>query len=248
MLLGVETDCQTSVPSITGLDKLSAMSSSSDAPLGVIGVVDAVTARLRTRILTGELAPASAVTEAFVADEYGVARPSAKAAIEQLVAAGLLVRSAHRSARVVAIDPATVRDVYRTRTRLESAALRELAGQRDAPSAAHEANAEIAALPPGPDSRTVDPDLRFHLALIEALHSERTSRMYRSVLDEVRLCMAQVQGRRLLDAEVIAAQHAEILDAIAAGDADRASSVLHHHLGAAEERLVEALRDDASAF
>ncbi len=223
------------------------MSSTSDAPLGVIGVVEAVAARLRTRILSGELAPASAVTEAFVAEEYGVARPSAKAAIEQLVAAGLLIRSAHRSARVIAIDPNTVRDVYRTRIRLESAALRELAGRRDAPAAAHDANAEIAALPSGPDARSVDPDLRFHLALIEALHSERTSRMYRSVLDEVRLCMAQVQGRRLLDAEVIAAQHAEILDAITAGDADRASAVLHHHLGAAEERLVDALGGDPVA-
>lgn len=215
-----------------------------DAPLGVVGVVEAVTARLRVRILHGELAPSTPVTEAFVAEEYGVARPSAKAAIEQLVAAGLLLRSAHRSARVVSIDPETVRDVYRTRARLESAALRELAARREAPDEATRANAEILALPPGPDARTVDPDLRFHTALIDALRSERTGRMYRSVLDEVRLCMAQVQGRRLLESEVIAAQHAEILDAVADGDAARATAVLSRHLSSAEERLVDAL--DAS--
>ncbi|ALX66850.1 GntR family transcriptional regulator [Microbacterium sp. XT11] len=218
------------------------MTDAPDAELGVVGVVDAVTSRLRARILTGEIRPGEPLTEAAVSQTYGVARPSAKAAIEQLVGAGLLVRSAHRSARVVAIDPDTVSDVYRTRTRLESAALRELAATRTVPHAAVSANAEIQAMPPGPDPATVDPDHRFHAALIDALGSERTTRMYRSVTDEVRLCMAQVQGRRLLDAAVIAAEHAAILDALQEGDAERAAAVLSGHLGSAEDRLVDALR------
>lgn len=212
-----------------------------DADLGVIGVVDAVTARLRSRILSGDIRSGAPLTEAAVSMAYGVARPSAKAAIEQLVASGLLARTAHRSARVVGIDPETVRDVYRTRARLESAALRELALSRTVPASAVAANEEIAAMPPGPGAATVDPDLRFHTALIDALESERTGRMYRSVIDEVRLCMAQVQGRQLLDASAIAEQHAGILDAVAGGDGERAAELLHAHLSAAEQRLVEAL-------
>lgn len=214
---------------------------STESSLGVVGVVDAVTARLRLRILSGDLRSGTPVTEASVSETYAVARPSAKAAIEQLVAAGLLVRTAHRSARVVWIDPRTVRDVYRTRTRLESAALRELAEIRLVPQRAIDANAELLAMAPGPDPATVDPDLRFHTALIDALESERTERMYRSVLDEARMCMAQVQGRKLLDAADIAAQHAEILDALREGDAERATSILRAHLSSAEARLVEAL-------
>lgn len=220
------------------------MTTTSEAPLGIIGVVDAVTVQLRRRILSGEIRSGAPVTEAAVSQTFGVARPSAKAAIEQLVANGLLVRTAHRSARVVGIDPETARDVYRTRARLESAALRELATTRTVPQGAVDANAEILGMPPGPDPATVDPDLRFHTALIDALESERTGRMYLSVLDEVRLCMAQVQGRRLLDASVIAAQHAEILDAVASGDGQRAAALLEAHLSSAEERLVEALDAD----
>jgi DNA-binding GntR family transcriptional regulator len=144
----------------------------------------------------------------------------------------------------VDIDADTVRDVYRTRARLESAALRELARSRTVPDAARTANAELLAMPPGPDPATVDPDLRFHTALIDALESDRTGRMYRSVLDEVRLCMAQVQGRRLLDAEQIAAQHAAMLDAVAAGDGDLAADLLSAHLLSAQERLVDALSRD----
>ncbi|PRA83229.1 GntR family transcriptional regulator [Microbacterium sp. MYb66] len=220
------------------------MTVTSEAPLGIVGVVDAVTAQLRGRILSGEIRSGAPLTEAAVSQTFGVARPSAKAAIEQLVAAGLLVRTAHRSARVVGIDPGTVRDVYRTRARLESAALRDLAADRTVPQAALDANAEILAMPPGPDPATVDPDLRFHTALIDALESDRTGRMYRSLLDEVRLCMAQVQGRRLLDAAAIAAQHADILDAVASGDGQRAAALLDAHLSSAEERLVEALGAD----
>jgi DNA-binding GntR family transcriptional regulator len=220
------------------------MTTTSEAPLGVVGVVDAVTAQLRGRILSGEIRSGAPLTEAAVSQTFGVARPSAKAAIEQLVASGLLVRTAHRSARVVGIDSETVRDVYRTRARLESAALRELAVSRVVPPTAREANAEILAMPPGPDPATVDPDLRFHTALIDALESERTGRMYRSVLDEVRLCMAQVQGRQLLDAAVIAAQHAAILDAVESGDGERAAELLVAHLSSAEERLVEVLDAD----
>ncbi|KKX97781.1 GntR family transcriptional regulator [Microbacterium sp. Ag1] len=220
------------------------MSTTSEAPLGVVGVVDAVTAQLRGHILSGAIRSGSPITEAAVSQSFGVARPSAKAAIEQLVASGLLVRTAHRSARVVDIDSVTVRDVYRTRTRLESAALRELAASKSVPAAALAANAEIMAMPGGPDPATVAPDLRFHTALIDALDSERTGRMYRSVLDEVRLCMAQVQGRRLLDAADIAAQHADILDAVASGDGERAAALLEAHLSSAEDRLVEALDAD----
>jgi DNA-binding GntR family transcriptional regulator len=217
------------------------MTSDPAARLGVVGVVDAVTRRLRDQILRGEIGADLALTEAKVSASFGVARPSAKAAIEQLVASGLLVRTAHRSARVVAIDPEMVRDVYRTRMRLESAALRELARERAVPDAARAANADLLAMPAAADTATVDPDLRFHTALIDAVGSDRTSRMYRSVLDEVRLCMTQVQGRRLLEAAAIAQQHAAILDAVDAGDADRAATLLADHLGAAEERLVEAL-------
>ncbi|MGW9156286.1 MULTISPECIES: GntR family transcriptional regulator [unclassified Microbacterium] len=220
------------------------MTTTSDAPLGIVGVVDAVTVQLRGRILSGEIRSGEPLTEAAVSQTFGVARPSAKAAIEQLVATGLLVRTAHRSARVVGIDADTVRDVYRTRVRLESAALRELAATGTVPDAARDANAEILAMPGGPDPATVDPDLRFHTALIDALQSERTGRMYRSVLDEVRLCMAQVQGRRLLDATVIAAQHADILDAVESGEGERAAALLNAHLSSAEERLVETLDAD----
>ncbi len=60
--------------------------------LQVTGVVDAVASELRAAVFEGELTQGQLVTEAWAAERYGVARASAKAAIEKLVAEGLLQR------------------------------------------------------------------------------------------------------------------------------------------------------------
>lgn len=212
-----------------------------DSVLQIRGVVDAVATELRALVLDGALSAEHTVTESDVSQRFGVARPSAKAAIEKLVAEGVLERTAHRSARVPRLDAAAVRDVYATRRRIESEALRELAEQRHGLEEARSANEEIARSPGGSTVDIVDPDLRFHTAIVDALGSDRTSRAYRSLVGEVRLCMAQVQGQRLISAELIHEEHARLLAAVAAGDGDGAVALLSAHLGRAAERLAEVI-------
>lgn len=211
------------------------------AELNIRGVVDAVAGRLREAIFAGTLAPDTAVTEALVASEFGIARPSAKAAIEKLTAEGLLQRTANRSARVLTIDTEAVRDIYQTRRRLESSALRELADARYAPSRAREANEQILARRSEHPSSIVEHDLEFHLSIVDALESQRMSLLYRRILSEVRLCMAQVQGRGLLRPELIGDEHALILQALERGQEATACSLLATHLQRAESLLVDSL-------
>jgi DNA-binding GntR family transcriptional regulator len=208
-----------------------------------VSVVDAVGDDLRRRLFQGDLPGGSALTEAVVSEEYEVSRSTAKAAIEKLSTEGLLQRGAHKTARVPILTASDVRDIYRTRLRLESEAIRELAADRRVPSTAAAANERVRATGTGPALESVEPDMRFHAALVEAIGSPRLERMYRSLVDEVRLCMAQVQGRSLLGVEQIAAEHQEILDRIAAGDAAGAVGCLHGHLGRASDRLSAALAD-----
>ncbi|TXK18680.1 GntR family transcriptional regulator [Homoserinibacter sp. GY 40078] len=207
----------------------------------VTGVVDAVANELRAAVFDGELAPGSLVTEAWAAERFEVARSSAKAAIEKLVAEGLLQRTPHRSARVRPLDEASVRDIYRTRRRIEAEALRELAAERRVPSAAREANDEIARHLGGSSIDIVDPDMRFHTEMVDAIGSERTSRAYHALVAEVRMCMAQVQGRRLIPVDQILDEHRRIVELVAAGDGEGAVALLAEHLGRAEERLAAAI-------
>lgn len=213
--------------------------------LEIRGVVDVATTQLRESILSGALTPGTLVTEALVSATFGIARPSAKAAIEKIVSEGLLERTAHRSARVRTLDAASVRDIYRTRQRLEGAALRELAAAGTAPAAAQTANDELRSLREAQSTAIVDPDLRFHLAIIDALSSPRMSAMYRGLLSEVRFCMTLVQGKQLLDAELIGEEHERILAALRAGESALAVELLRTHLARAEGLLVDALNEQS---
>jgi len=210
-------------------------------PIATKTVVDAVTDDLRGRILTGSLTSAEAVTELDLATTYGVARPTAKAAIEKLVGENLLVRGTHKSARVARLGPDSVRDIYLARAYLESEILRRLATSRAVPEDAVRANADILAAASSGDLALVEPDLRFHTALVEAAGNERITRMYGSLMGEVRLCMTRVQSLHLSNSGSIHAEHSLILDAVAAGDAEGAAQILDSHLATARERLAEAL-------
>ena len=201
-------------------------------------VIDAVVEDLKAQVLASDLPPDSPLTESDVATRYDVARATAKAAIERLVSDKVLVRKNHKTARVVKLGPADVRDIYRTRAYLESEVLRRLADERRVPVDARLANGEIGTLWQQGSYDIVEPDMRFHTALIDSLGSARTTAVYGSLAFEVKLCMAQLQGSQRLSPEIIVAEHALILDLIEAGDGPGVASLLQEHLARARELLA----------
>ncbi|MET0871740.1 MAG: GntR family transcriptional regulator [Paeniglutamicibacter terrestris] len=203
-----------------------------------LSIIDAIVQDLRRRIYEGDIAQGTALTEAEVASTYEVARPTAKAAIERLVADSLLERGAHKTARVKTLGADSVRDIYFARAYLESEVVRRLATTKSVPAAAVHANAEITARISLPATTIIDPDMDFHTALVDAMDNTRTSAMYRSLLGEVRLCMTRVQSLELLDSAQIASEHATILERIAAGDPEGAALALDEHLAQARELLA----------
>jgi len=209
--------------------------------IAAVSIVDAIATDLRNRVFSGDLASGEALTETDVASTYEVARPTAKASIEKLVAEGLLDRGTHKTARVVDLGPESVRDIYLARAYLESEVLRRLARTKDVPEAAVQANRDIEALQSGAPLDVVEPDMRFHTSLIDAVGNERISRMYRSLVGEVRLCMVRVQSLHLLDTELILAEHRKILELIEDGQGEAAAELLDEHLGRARERLAAAM-------
>ncbi|MCO4255290.1 GntR family transcriptional regulator [Pseudarthrobacter cellobiosi] len=209
--------------------------------IAAVSIVDAIAADLRSRVFSGDLGSGEALTETDVATSYEVARPTAKASIEKLVAEGLLDRGTHKTARVVDLGPESVRDIYLARAYLESEVLRRLARTKDVPQGAVQANRDIAALKSGAPLDVVEPDMRFHTSLIDGVANERISRMYRSLVGEVRLCMVRVQSLHLLDTELILAEHQKILELIEGGQGEAAAELLDEHLGRARERLVAAM-------
>ncbi|WP_456695052.1 GntR family transcriptional regulator [Aeromicrobium sp. P5_D10] len=211
--------------------------------LATQSVGDALVDSLRERILTEDIKAGVPVTETSVAGDYEVARQTAKAAIERLVGEGLLERTAHRSARVPVLEAPQIQDLYFARGVIESRCYEILAegtGVSDIVEATHAAFTRTAQ---GSDvTAIVDADVAFHRALVTSLDSTRLARAHELVINEMRLCLAQVQSHHLLDATEILAEHERILDAIRTGDSAEAKRAGLYHLSHAESKLLEHLK------
>jgi DNA-binding GntR family transcriptional regulator len=206
-----------------------------------LSIVDAIAQDIRGSLFNGALPSATQLTEAEVAATYDVARPTAKAALEKLVAEGLLLRGTHKTARVPALGPDEVRDLYFSRLCIESEVVRRLAIGRIVPEALARANDDVVAVTSAME--VAEPVIRFHAELVGALGSPRLTRLFGTLMGEMRLCMAQMNYRRLLRPEIIAEEHRLIIEKIAAGDPVEAVAAITAHLRQAENRLVPSLEE-----
>ncbi|NRQ48210.1 GntR family transcriptional regulator [Aeromicrobium stalagmiti] len=197
---------------------------------------DAVVAALRGAILSRGLAPGSAVTEAHVSTTYAVARPTARIAIDRLVADGLLTREPHHAARVRRLGRDDIDDLFVSRAAIEAAAVELLAATSTIPTEASEANRGLSDLPA--DGSYAARDLAFHRALVHGTTSTRLPRLHDLLMGEIELGIAQVEAHGLRSADEVAADHRSILEAIAAGDVEGAGRLARAHVLASRDRLV----------
>lgn len=207
---------------------------------------NAIHADLRDRILDQSEPPGTVLTESAVAARFGVARPTAKIALERLVADGLLHREPHRAARVPVLGADDIVDLFAVRRLLEVEAARALAISGSLPAvalAAHRASLDDAVA--GRQFGRLD--VAFHRALVDAQPSARLARLHASLAGEIELCIGQVQARHLVPAADLAAQHQRILDAIVAGDAAAAAAHAGAHIDASRDALLAPFTSPASA-
>ena len=202
----------------------------------VVMLPGSISDALRAEVVAQHMAPGSTVTESAVAARFGVARPTAKLAIEQLVTEGVLRRSAHQAARVPELDRGDILDLYRTRGVIESAAIAELAGGGVIPADALAAHRALLA---ESDGDFAADDIAFHRALVAASPAVRLARMHRSLMGEIELGIGQVQAHGLLTRRSVAEQHQGILDAVVAGDAALASHLTFEHIARSRDVLLE---------
>ncbi|MDQ1547001.1 MAG: hypothetical protein QOH69_1905 [Actinomycetota bacterium] len=199
---------------------------------------DAIYDELRSRILSQVDVPGTTFTESAIALRFGVARPTAKMAIERLVAEGLLRRESHSAARIPELSTADIIDLFENRAIVEGAALSRLAASGTIPAEALAAHRAIQAGAEG-DEPFATLDITFHRALVTGQSSPRLVRMHSLLMGEIELCIGQVQANHLRTATDVSAQHQGILDAVTAGDSSLAERLTREHIIQSRERLLE---------
>ncbi len=160
--------------------------------LARVSTVDALADALRTRILDGELAPGERLRELELAEAYGVARHSLRAALRSLAAEGLVRIEPNRGASVASLGGADIGPLFELRTALELEAAHLALERHDGrlPKPVHDAVRLLAAVCEQTDppwSAIVDAHDRVHSTLVAASESPRIVRAYGALAGELRL-------------------------------------------------------------
>ena len=200
---------------------------------------DRAAAALRAAILEGELRPGQRVNQELWAERAGVSQIPVREALRALAGEGLVEYRPRRGYAVTELDLAGLEEVYALRRTLETEALRRGVPHATAADVtALEQAAEACAL--GDPAGRLAANRRFH----GLLHGLAGSRPLARLID---LLWDSTEAYRALyyalpgEAEEADRSHRELLQAVAAGDADRAVVVQDAHRARALARLREAL-------
>jgi DNA-binding GntR family transcriptional regulator len=207
-------------------------------PLHAVSAQEALVESLRDRILSGEFVPGAPLSDVELANAYGVARPTLRAAVQELVHEGLMRREPRRRACVQLLTAEDIRDLFYVRVPLELLAVEAVACRAGVLGSAIQAVEHFESLSPESSWRdVVDADMRFHTALIAATGSARLRRAYASLQAEIRLARAQFQIETVT---MLADEHRRLLTSIVEGPKRAALHAMREHLQRAEDDLVAA--------
>ncbi|NGY59635.1 GntR family transcriptional regulator [Lentzea sp. NEAU-D13] len=197
---------------------------------------------LADRIMAGAFGPGDRLRESAIAAELGVARNTIREAVRILELTGLVRYEVNRGAVVIAPTPENVEALYTARERLETAA----AVRTPRPEQLQAINTAfddlVEAAKTGDPKQIVDRDLAFHQAIVTTLDSSRLDDFYAAMTKELRFYLTVLSKDDTPDE--IVAEHRVIVDAIRAGDRDRAVAEISAHIDTSVQRLKQLLADD----
>lgn len=214
--------------------------SQADADRDAPTLVDTAHAAVRQAVLRGELLPGQRVTVRPFAEALGISPTPVKAALTVLEREGFLVARPNAGFFVAELSVADMRDVYELRAALDALAARDVARRRpgDTLTAVRDLlTRQRAALADGDVAAYADLDRRFHAAIWEGSANRRLAPIADLLAAQLRLgqnVTTSVPGRPEASLE----EHAEILDALDAGDTAAAEQAARRHV----DQVLRALK------
>jgi DNA-binding GntR family transcriptional regulator len=211
-------------------------------------LVEQVRDAVLDEITSGQLVPGERVIQEQIAHALGVSRQPVQQALMLLRNQGVLQDAPGRGLIVASLDPEHVGHMYDMRAVIEGLACRraaQLSALRAAKLGPALLDAGRRAVAGGSVAKMIAADMRFH----EFLYSLSGNPLVGPSLATHLTYTQRVMGEVLLRDEKprdIWDQHAEILEAICAGDADRAELLARQHITHASGFMVSRLRGDAA--
>jgi DNA-binding GntR family transcriptional regulator len=198
--------------------------------------------RLRGAILRGDLVPNQRLVEADMSSTFEMPRAAVRTALVRLEHEGLIEREPHRGARVRLVSEAEAVEILQARAALEGLAASQ-AAINITPSGAAELRAVLARQRGALDKQDLmgasDVNAQLHAKIVE-LSGHATAQRLISALNSQ---MVRFQFRTILipgRPNQSHQEHTAIVDAVTAGDANKAQRAMHRHLTTVAEALAKA--------
>lgn len=210
---------------------------------------DALRDELEQDIVTGVLQPGERLDEQTLAARFGVSRTPIREALMQLASAGLVLLQARRGAFVASLSLREVIERFEVMAALEGAcgalaARRLTEAERARLLQAHEACRQQA--DGGDTDAYYYANERFHQALYAASHNHYLAEQTRQLHDRLKP-YRRLQLRALARVAASLAEHQAVVDAVLAGDGERAERVLKDHILIQGDRLSDFIANFNSA-
>ncbi|MBY6115557.1 GntR family transcriptional regulator [Mameliella alba] len=205
---------------------------------------------LRREIISGRLAPGTSLSEANLCNHFGVSRQPVREALLRLSTQSLVEIYPQRGSVVTRISVAMVRQAQLIREAVEVETLRRAIDRRTGDfltELRNELTLQRAYVDVGDIARFFDSDQKFHRRICDQSGVTgiwESLQQSRSQLDRAR--HAELETVRSLPPLI--AQHEAIVDAIDAGDKQRAETAMRQHLRRITDHLEETVAQAPELF
>lgn len=209
--------------------------------------------RLRDEILSLRLKPGQLLDETRLADRFGMSRSPVREALIRLAGEGLVVTLSNRSTVVAPIDIASFPkyvEALDIAQRVTARLAAKLRSDADLKLIAKRQKEFEAAVRTGNHLAMSEANKRFHMAIAQAGRNPYFAAFYERLLD---------QGRRMLHLHfefierthgyLLTEEHGDMVEAIRAGNAERADALAHAHTRQFRDSFVDFMKENyASAM
>lgn len=209
-----------------------------------VALLDQVHEVLKGRVLDRDYQPGERLSIDALARELRVSSTPIREALGRMTAEGLVVTESFVGFSVAAMPSAEYfADLFRFREVIEPWAAAETARRRPA-AVLRDLDAAVAVMTSEALDQTYsrfrgfsEADETFHDLIMAATGNEPALKAFRHL--RVHLHTSRLYAQRPQDTEATRAEHATILSAIHAGEADQAAHAMHQHLASSRRRLLE---------
>lgn len=215
---------------------------------------EAVHLALRQAIIEQALAPGARLPEDAIGETFGTSRTIAREALGRLAVEGLVELKQNRGAFVASPQLEEGRDMFVLRRGLERVVISLLSGDLSAADARKlrdhvERERKVSGVDTVKSMRLAG---EFHLMLARMTDNPIVNRYVTEVVSRCSLIMSIYS--RPHSSECAITEHEEIVDALVAGDAERASKIMDEHLDAVagrallQSKTARSIRDSLAPY